>query len=457
MSKQSDLISVSQGAAGDPLFIDTANNRVGVGTSSPVAPLHVAGTSRFVSGGATTPAITVTQGYINGDISSANFTIGNFGDGSSEMRVGTRGFTTFFTGAFDNATGTERMRIDASGGLLLGTTSNPNTYRAIFQGKNATTSIAGEAVLNLADGDANGDRSNIRFTTSTDGPLAVISANAVTGGSYPSSVGLLEFGVQNGGATTTAMSITSAGNVGIGTSSPAVRFHVTSSDNYVAGIESSTPFSLLGFKASNTTGTIDDANVAVGATGDALYLRSGGTERARIDASGNLLVGTTDGSTGNKLVTTRTLGFVAGADTPQINFYSSNGFIELVNRDASSAKEFRFYYGASASAFAFLTTTGVWTNASDLRGKENIEEIHYGLETVMALQPRQFKVKSANRNAIGFVAQEVLPVIPEIVHGKEEDQYGLDYGSITAVLVKAIQDQQAIIEALEARITALEA
>ena len=181
------------------------------------------------------------------------------------------------------------------------------------------------------------------------------------------------------------------------------------------------------------------------------------TERARIDSSGNLLVGTTDGSTGNKIVTTNTLGFVSGAVTPQINFYSSNGFIELVNRDASSAKEFRFYYGASASAFAFLTTTGVWTNASDLRGKENIEEIHYGLETVMALQPRQFKVKSANRNAIGFVAQEVLPVIPEIVHGKEEDQYGLDYGSITAVLVKAIQDQQAIIEALEARITALEA
>jgi hypothetical protein len=43
MSKQSDLISVSQGAAGDPLFIDTANNRVGVGTSSPLTPLHVVG------------------------------------------------------------------------------------------------------------------------------------------------------------------------------------------------------------------------------------------------------------------------------------------------------------------------------------------------------------------------------------------------------------------------------
>jgi hypothetical protein len=37
MSKQSDLISVSQGAAGDPLFIDTVNDRIGIGTSSPLA------------------------------------------------------------------------------------------------------------------------------------------------------------------------------------------------------------------------------------------------------------------------------------------------------------------------------------------------------------------------------------------------------------------------------------
>jgi hypothetical protein len=106
----------------EKMRIDSSGN-VGIGTSSPAAKLHVAGTSRFVSGGATSPAITVTQGYINGDISSANFTIGNFGDGSSEMRVGTRGFTTFFTGAVDNATGTERMRIDSSGNVGIGTSS----------------------------------------------------------------------------------------------------------------------------------------------------------------------------------------------------------------------------------------------------------------------------------------------------------------------------------------------
>jgi len=124
------------------LFVDAASNNVGIGTSSPVSKLQVAGTSRFVSGGTTTPAITVTQGYINGDISSANFTVGNFGDGSSEMRVGTRGFTTFFTGTFDNATGTERMRIDSAGRVTM-------PYQPAFRaGRNAGSVSSGTIVFN---------------------------------------------------------------------------------------------------------------------------------------------------------------------------------------------------------------------------------------------------------------------------------------------------------------------
>jgi hypothetical protein len=189
------------------------------------------------------------------------------------------------------------MRIDASGGLLLGTTSNPNAYRAIFQGKNATTSIGGEAVLNLADGDANGDRSNIRFTTSTDGPLAVISANAVTGGSYPSSVGLLEFGVQNGGATTTAMSITSTGSVGIGTSSPQGSLNVvkgtasgttasTSANNIVIDGTSGTETGITLFSTVASTIRFGDASasgvgtIEYGHSTDYMRFVTAGAERA---------------------------------------------------------------------------------------------------------------------------------------------------------------------------------
>ena len=78
------------------------------------------------------------------------------------------------------------------------------------------------------------------------------------------------------------------GNVGIGTSSPAVRFHVSGSSTYVAGIEGSSAYALLGFKASGTTGTLDDANVAIGANGNTLYFRSGGVERMRLLPSGGI-------------------------------------------------------------------------------------------------------------------------------------------------------------------------
>ena len=85
--------------------------------------------------------------------------------------------------------------------------------------------------------------------------------------------------------------ISAAGAVGVGTASPSLQLHVSGSSTYVAGIEGSSTFALMGFKASGTTGTMADPNVAIGATGDALYLRSGGAERARIDSSGNVGIG----------------------------------------------------------------------------------------------------------------------------------------------------------------------
>jgi hypothetical protein len=57
---------------------------------------------------------------------------------------------------------------------------------------------------------------------------------------------------------------------------------------------------------------------------------------------------------------------------------------------------------------------------------------------------------------VGFVAQELQTVIPEVVTGDPEKQLGVDYGSLVAVAFKAIQEQQALITALTARITALE-
>ena len=189
----------------------------------------------------------------------------------------------------------------------------------------------------------------------------------------------------------------------------------------------------------------------------------GGSDRMTLDSSGNLLVGTTSnsGST-DKLHVDGNIGITkSNGNAPQINFDSSNANIEFVNRNSGGAKTFSWYYAVSGGGTpATLSTSGVWTNSSDARGKENISDILYGLDTVMSLQPRQYDVKSDGSHAIGFVAQEVLPVVPELVHvtrrTENDEFYGLDYGSMTAVLVKAIQEQQTLITTLTARITALE-
>jgi hypothetical protein len=87
-----------------------------------------------------------------------------------------------------------------------------------------------------------------------------------------------------------------------------------------------------------------------------------------------------------------------------------------------------------------------WT-ASDIAFKENIIDLRYGLDEVMLIQPRAFDMKTDGSHQIGFVAQEIEDIVPEVVSG-EEGQKGISYGTITAVLVKAIQEQQAVINKL---------
>jgi hypothetical protein len=146
----------------------------------------------------------------------------------------------------------------------------------------------------------------------------------------------------------------------------------------------------------------------------------------------------------------------------QYNFDSSLSTIEIVNRNTAGAKTFQWYVGAGGAApVATLTTAGVWTNASDVKNKENIEDIAYGIETIKSLRPRQFDVKSDGSHNIGFIAQEVKPLIPEVVHESivsetGESHLGLDYGSLTAVLTKALQEALLKIESLETRLSALE-
>jgi hypothetical protein len=103
---------------------------------------------------------------------------------------------------------------------------------------------------------------------------------------------------------------------------------------------------------------------------------------------------------------------------------------------------------------AHCTAGGVWTNASDRRLKKDIKAISYGLKEIMALNPVSYQMRSDNEMQIGFIAQEVQTLLPELVSGTEGDisegkTLGLSYGNLNAVVVKAMQEQQKMIEQLQ--------
>ena len=95
------------------------------------------------------------------------------------------------------------------------------------------------------------------------------------------------------------------------------------------------------------------------------------------------------------------------------------------------------------------------TTPSDKKLKTNIQDINYGLETIMKLSPKQYDWKKDDTHDIGFIAQEVEEVIPEIVKDKkhfDKEIKTLDYEKLTAVLIKAVQEQQERINKLEEKL-----
>jgi len=103
-----------------------------------------------------------------------------------------------------------------------------------------------------------------------------------------------------------------------------------------------------------------------------------------------------------------------------------------------------------------------WSNFSDIRSKTDIQDIGYGLDFISQLKPVSFKMKKGNGNTdFGFIAQDIEELLGGSynlldIGGGEERMLSLRYSQFIAPIVKAIQEQQAIIEMQEEQITTLE-
>ena len=192
------------------------------------------------------------------------------------------------------------------------------------------------------------------------------------------------------------------------------------------------------------------------------------TEKMRIDTSGNLLVGTTNSNSNSfKLKVQAATDVCVGlASATSISGALTFNFINDAN-SANVPVDFRcsgFYIsnglatGAGTNAVKFNTSTKQLTyDTSSARYKNNIRDSIYGLDHVMQMRSAQFEYKDTGNSDVGLIAEEMQPIIPELVGLNEEGLAdSVSYDRMVSVLVKAIQELKSINDSLTARIVALE-
>ena len=260
------------------LFVDAANNRIGINNSAPDTSFQITETTapailRLHRTGATNAADAVLGQleFFNQDGTSDGPNVTSKIVGSTHTSSGAGGNLRFFThNGSEGGEGSdpvERLKIDGSGNVGIGTSSPASLLHL----------ESDTPVITLRDTSAYsaGTGPYIQFQGLDSG-----STNRVFGQIYGlsngSNSGELAFYTRNSGSTAEAMRISSAGNVGIGTSSPDRKFHIKTADNIIGLIESTDADAWLTFK-DNTSST--DNAVRVGATGDNLRFYAGAAER----------------------------------------------------------------------------------------------------------------------------------------------------------------------------------
>lgn len=115
--------------------------------------------------------------------------------------------------------------------------------------------------------------------------------------------------------------------------------------------------------------------------------------------------------------------------------------------------------GGAAGTLPIYATA--FNTVSSRSYKRDFEPVTYGIDAVMALQPMQyhynFEDDTLTKKHIGLIAEDVNQVVPEVVSVEDGRCIGMDYSSLVPVLIKAMQEQQAMIESQNKKIAEIEA
>ncbi len=201
-----------------------------------------------------------------------------------------------------------------------------------------------------------------------------------------------------------------------------------------------------------------DGKIAVSGA-NALIFATNSTNQARISSGGEFLVNTANAAG------TSGVGVALNPSDQGVRLVSASttNSTETLSVYSTGATAYRFYVGWGGTVYATNTTISA---ISDQRFKENISDLDVGLDAVLALKPRKFDWKEGKGKDIkgdrGFIAQEFEQVFPDLVDEwrdpapEGEEPYKSVRQDLIPVLVKAIQEQQAMIKSLEAKVAALE-
>ena len=423
----------------------TGSGNVGIGKTAPAYLLDVAGDINFTgtlrkSGTAIgtgtvtsvtgTAPITVATGTTTPAISLGTVPVANGGTGTATAP--TQGGVMYASSTSALAS----TSAGSSGYLLKSNGTAAPTWLAtvpVANGGTGTTtgSITGTSALAFAAG---GSNQNVTLTPSGTG-YTLLGGNVGIGGSGSSGYKLLITDT----TTTSGQSglyINKTGTIN-GTG-----YGITS---YISG--ATTSYAING----TASGTGSYNYGVTGTSNGAAAYNVGVIGAASGGATQNWgLYGTATGSTGTNFGGY----FAASGATANYALITGGGNVGIGTQTPA------YLLSLSGGAYSAGTT---WVSGSDARLKRDIQPMtNYGLNTVMQLNPVTYfyKTDTTNHHEVGFIAQDVQKIIPEVVSGSEGDlakgeTLGLSYGNLVPVLTKAIQELKAENDELKCELVAI--